>query len=368
MSSNFGTNIKIQLFGQSHSEEIGVVIDGLPAGERIDMDEVMQFMKRRAPGQNAYSTKRKETDKPQILSGLVDEMTCGAPLCATFKNSDTHSQDYDKLRNIPRPSHADYPAYVKTRGFNDIRGGGHFSARLTAPLTFAGAVCVQLLAKRGIYVGAHIESIGTIKDIRFNAVTVSKSELDTVRQKDFAVIDDMAGKKMKALIAEVAGDSDSVGGSVECCVLGLPTGIGEPIFDGIENRISQAVFGIPAVKGIEFGAGFAAGEMRGSESNDAFYYQGLHVRTKTNNHGGILGGLASGMPVVFRAAFKPTPSIAREQQSVNLATGQNTSLVVQGRHDPCVVPRAVACVEAAAAVAIYDLISGTCGCYACGSI
>lgn len=364
MSSSFGNHIKIQIFGQSHSEGIGVVIDGLPAGERIDLDAVHAMMARRAPG-GALATRRKEADEPRILSGLVDETTCGAPLCAVIENSDTRSQDYDKLRFVPRPAHADYPVFVKTNGSNDIRGGGHFSARLTAPLVFAGAVCAQLLERRGVFVGAHIASIAGIEDAPLDPVTVTRAQLEAVRTKPLAVFDDAAGERMAAAIGAARADGDSVGGVVECCALGLPVGLGEPMFDGLENRVALAVFGIPAIKGIEFGAGFAAAGLRGSENNDPLYYDGREVRTRTNRHGGALGGLASGMPFVFRAAFKPTPSIAKEQDSVNLATGQDAKLVVEGRHDPCVVTRAVPCVEAACAVALYDLMAGTNGCFLC---
>ncbi len=359
MSSSFGNSIKVQIFGQSHSEGLGVVIDGLPAGVQLDMQEILRQMARRAPGQGDYTTKRRESDQPRILSGLVDGKSCGAPLCAVFENTDTRSKDYAALRDLPRPAHADYPAAVKTGGSNDIRGGGHFSARLTAPLVFAGAVCAQLLARRGVYVGAHIASIAGIQDQAYDPVALDARTLRAAADNGFPVLDLEAGEEMRRAIAQAASELDSVGGVVECGITGLPVGLGEPIFDGLENRIAAAVFGIPAVKGIEFGAGFAASGMRGSENNDPFYYDGEgRVRTETNNHGGILGGLASGMPVVFRAAFKPTPSIARPQRTVNLRTGLSEELVIHGRHDPCVVPRAVPCVEAAAAVAVYDLMHG----------
>ncbi len=359
MSSSFGNNLRIQLFGQSHAEGIGVVLDGLPAGFAPDMDAIRQYMDRRAPGQGAHTTQRRESDLPRILSGLVDGVTCGAPLCAVFENRDTRAVDYAKLRDLPRPAHADYPAHVKTGGSNDIRGGGHFSARLTAPLVFAGAICVQLLARRGVTVGAHIASVGGVADALFDPVGLSENDLLAAGAKAFPVLDDAAGERMQASILAAAQDGDSVGGVVECGVLGLPVGLGEPMFDGLENRIAAAVFAVPAVKGIEFGAGFAAAAMRGSENNDPFFYdEHGAVRTETNNHGGILGGLASGMPLVFRAAFKPTPSIAKPQRTVNLRTGENDTLTVQGRHDPCVVPRAVPCIEAAAAIAVYDLLCG----------
>ncbi len=355
MSSDFGNHLRIQLFGQSHSEALGVVIDGLPAGVEPDMERILSWLARRAPGRSVLSSSRKEADLPEILSGLAGGKTCGAPLCAIFRNKDTRSEDYAELKNVPRPGHADYTAFMKTGGANDIRGGGHFSARLTAPLVFAGALCAQLLEEKGIVLGAHIRSIGPVEDRPMDPVRTSPEELRSLQNGGFPVLDPEAGRRMEACIREAASEKDSVGGVVECCVLGLPPGLGEPIFDGLENRIAAAVFGIPAVKGIEFGDGFLAARSRGSVNNDPFFYENGQVRTKTNRHGGILGGLASGMPLIFRAAFKPTPSIGLPQDSVDLSTGQNAILVVKGRHDPCVVPRAVPCVEAAAAVALYDL-------------
>ena len=356
MSCNFGSKIKLTIFGQSHSQAIGCVLDGIPAGVKLDLGRIEEFMGRRAPGKNKMSTARKETDKPNIISGIVDGVTCGAPICAVIENSDTRSGDYDKLRMLPRPAHSDFAAYMKHNGFNDIRGGGNFSGRMTAPLCFAGAVCIQLLESKGIHIGAHIASIGHVDDERFNAVSVSEEELSAVRAKDLPVINDEKGAEMVALIDSARSEGDSVGGTVECAVIGMPAGVGEPIFDGIENRISSIIFGIPAVKGIEFGSGFEGSKLRGSENNDEFISVNGSVKTRTNNHGGILGGISSGMPIIFRCAFKPTPSIAKEQQTVNLATGESEALVIGGRHDPCIVQRAVPCVEAAAAVAIADYI------------
>lgn len=352
MSCSFGEKVKITIFGQSHSEAIGVVIDGLPAGKKIDIEKINNFMSRRAPGKNKFSTSRKEADTPHILSGLVDDTTCGAPLCAVINNSDTRSKDYENLRVVPRPAHSDFAAFFKHNGFNDIRGGGNFSGRLTAPLCFAGAVCMQFLEDEGIKIGAHIEKIGGVKDERFNPVDVN---FDGICEKEFPVINDSCGEKMREVIEEARLDGDSVGGVIECAVTGLPVGLGEPMFDGVENVISQAVFAIPAVKGIEFGAGFDSAEMRGSENNDAFSSVDGKFVTDTNNHGGILGGITSSMPVVFRVAMKPTPSISKTQKSVNLLTREEETVEVNGRHDPCVVPRAVPCVEAAAAIAIMNL-------------
>lgn len=356
MSCNFGSKIKLTVFGQSHSQAIGCVLDGIPAGIKLDEERIAAFMARRAPGKNAISTARKEADRPHIISGVVNGVTCGAPICAVIENSDTRSGDYDKLRMLPRPAHSDFAAFMKHNGFNDIRGGGNFSGRMTAPLCFAGAVCIQILESKGIHVGAHIASIGLTDDERFDPVNVTKEELDSVKAKNLPVIDDDKGEKMVSAIGRARSEGDSLGGTVECAVIGMPAGIGDPIFDGMENKISSIIFGIPAVKGIEFGSGFDGSRLKGSENNDEFISVNGEIKTKTNNHGGILGGISSGMPVIFRCAFKPTPSIAKEQQTVNIMTGETEALVIGGRHDPCIVQRAVPCVEAAAAVAIADFI------------
>ncbi|MCL1866410.1 MAG: chorismate synthase [Oscillospiraceae bacterium] len=328
MSSTFGEKLRVSIFGQSHSAAIGVVIDGLPAGTPIDLDELRAFMKRRVPGQSATSTSRVEADEIEILSGVVNYKTCGAPLSAIIRNTDTRSGDYSEIRDVPRPGHADYTAGVKYGGNQDVSGGGHFSGRLTAPLCVAGGICVQLLKSRGIEVSARIISIGTVTDS--------------------ALFDEE--------ILKAKSEGDSVGGVIECVVTGLPAGLGEPMFGGVENRISAAVFGIPAVKGIEFGSGFAGAATRGTVNNDSFYMDGDKVKTRTNHCGGILGGITNGMPVVFRVAVKPTPSISREQESVSLSRGENAAISVKGRHDPCIVPRAVVCVESAAAVVFCDML------------
>lgn len=356
MSCSFGTNIKITIFGQSHSPAIGVVIDGIPAGIELDSDKIYKFMQRRAPGNRDISTPRKEEDFPNIVSGVVDNITCGAPICAIVENRNVKSGDYDKFKEIPRPSHADFSAYMKHSGFNDIRGGGNFSGRLTAPLCFAGALCLQILEEKGIFIGAHITSIGKIKEERFNPVNVNADLLQTLTKKEFPVLNDTAESNMKAEILKAKKQLDSVGGTVECAVVGVPAGIGEPIFEGIENKLSQIIFGIPAVKGIEFGNGFECADLLGSENNDEFMADGDKITTKTNNHGGILGGISSGMPIIFRVAIKPTPSIGKSQKSVNLKTKEMEELVVRGRHDPCIVSRAVPCIEAAAAIAITDFL------------
>ncbi len=356
MSCSFGEKFRITVFGQSHSEAIGVVIDGIPAGIKLDMEKIGRFMSRRAPGNNAYSTKRKEDDIPSIISGVVDGITCGAPLCAVIKNNDQHSKDYSKLKNLPRPSHSDFAAYVKHSGFNDIRGGGNFSGRMTAPICFAGAVAMQILEEKGICIGAHIEKIAGVSDSRFDPVNINEDILTAVAEKDFPLIDDGVKEKILAKIEEARLDGDSVGGVIECAVTGMPAGVGEPMFEGVENAISQAVFAIPAIKGIEFGNGFACADLKGSENNDCFIVNDGKITTKTNNHGGILGGITSSMPIIFRVAVKPTPSIAKPQMTVNLETMTAEELVIEGRHDPCIVPRAVPCVEAVTALALINLI------------
>ncbi|MEG0978771.1 MAG: chorismate synthase [Oscillospiraceae bacterium] len=356
MSSNFGSKLKISVFGQSHSKSIGVIIDNIPAGIKIDLEQINKFMARRAPGCNEYSTTRKEADTPIIQSGLLNGKTCGAPLCAIIENTDTHSQDYENIKNIPRPSHADFTAFVKYCGENDVRGGGHFSGRLTAPLCFAGAVCKQVLAISGITVGAHISSLAGEIDKAFDPVNITASELEKIASKDFAVVDDDIGTAMREKISLAKNRGDSVGGIVECCAVGLPCGVGEPMFDGVENKISSAIFSIPAVKGIEFGNGFGACSIFGSQNNDEFYIKDDDIKTKTNNAGGVLGGITTGMPLIFRVGFKPTPSIAMEQNSVDLKCKKETKLIIKGRHDPCIVTRAVPCVEAICAIALLDLM------------
>ena len=350
MSSSIGENLRLTLFGQSHSPAVGMTLEGLPAGFTFDPEELARFLARRAPGRNAWSTPRKEADEPEFLSGLTGNTTCGVPLTAVIRNTNVRSGDYSLLKKIPRPGHADYPAEVKYAGYQDAAGGGHFSARLTAPLCVAGGLCLQFLAREGIRIQAHIASIGSVRD--------EGDPFLSVAAKDFPTLSDERGAEMQALIAGKRGEGDSIGGVVECTATGLPAGLGDPIFGGMENRIAALVFGIPAVKGIEFGDGFAAAAHTGSENNDAYVMREGRIQTATNHAGGILGGITSGMPLIFRAAFKPTPSIAREQRSVDLETGEEKTLKVPGRHDPCVVPRVVPCVEAAAALAVTDALLG----------
>lgn len=350
MGSLYGENIKLTIFGQSHSPAVGMTLEGIPAGEKIDMQTLQEFLNRRAPGRNDCSTKRKESDIPEFLGGLTEDITCGAPLTAIIRNNDTRSGDYSELKTVPRPGHADYTAAVKYFGHQDYAGGGHFSGRLTAPLCVAGGICIQLLEREGIRIISRIASIGNIAD---------KGALDhSTAEKNFPVVDDRQGEEMQKLIASVKNEGNSVGGTIDCLITGLPAGLGDPMFGGMENRISQIVFGIPAIKGIEFGVGFASAELTGAENNDPFIIEDGIVRTETNNSGGILGGITNGMPLVFKVAVKPTPSISVPQQSVNLETEEGRILTVKGRHDPCIVPRAVPCVEAAAAIAVYDALLG----------
>lgn len=355
MSSIWNNNLSISIFGESHGPAIGVVIDKLPAGEHIDMDELLAFMARRAPKKDKTSTQRREKDLPQIMSGLLNGKTTGTPLCAFIPNEDTHSNDYADMSKLARPGHADYTGAIRYRGFNDIRGGGHFSGRLTAPLCFAGAICGQILERRGIYTGAHIFSIHNISDTSFSPIETSREEIIELRNKEFPVLNDKKGLLMIKDIEKARDTLDSLGGIVECCSINVPVGIGSPIFDGLENNIASLVFGIPAVKGIEFGAGFNCAKMLGSENNDEFFVdEHGHVLTKTNFHGGILGGISSGMPITMKVAFKPTPSIARPQETVDYSAMKNEVINIKGRHDPCVVPRAVPCVEAAMNIALLS--------------
>ncbi len=356
MSSIWGEKVKISIFGESHGKAIGVVLDGLPAGESLDLEEISLQMSRRAPGRDLSSTPRKESDLPEILSGFLDGKTTGAPLCAMIQNTNTRSGDYAQLKIIPRPGHSDYPAYLRYKGCNDVRGGGHFSGRLTAPMLFAGAVCRQILRRRGVVIGAHVYSIRGVKDTPFDMTDIPESLLNRLSSQYFSVISEDAQSPMRAKIEEARLAQDSVGGVVECAVTGVPAGTGDTLFGGIEPVFSSILFAIPACKGVEFGSGFGAAGMFGSENNDSYCFDGETVKTKSNHAGGILGGIATGMPIVFRTAFKPTPSISREQESVNLNTGKNTALNVSGRHDPCIVPRAVPVVEAAAAVALMNIL------------
>ena len=354
MSSTYGNHLKLSIFGQSHGKAIGMTLDGIPAGLPVDLEALQSFLNRRAPGQHEYDTPRKEEDKPEFLSGVLDGFTCGAPIAAVIYNQNTRSGDYSNLKDCPRPGHADYTAQIKYGGYQDIAGGGHFSGRLTAALCIAGGLCKQWLAQRGIQIAAHIVSIAGIGD---DPLFLDWIDPDfSLISSDFPVLNPEAGKKMKEAIAIAKKDGDSVGGIIECIATGLPAGLGGPLFGGMEGKIAQAVYGIPAVKGIDFGSGFSGSFLRGSENNDEYAVQDGKIVTKNNHAGGILGGITTGMPLVFQAAIKPTPSILKEQGSISLTAMENKSLQIHGRHDPCIVPRAVPVVEAAAAIAIFDAL------------
>ena len=354
MSSTYGENLKLSIFGQSHGPAIGMTLDGIPAGLPIDLEKLQKFLNRRAPGQTDWSTPRREEDSPEFLGGLLDGYTCGAPIAAIIRNKNTRSGDYANLQDCPRPGHADYTAQIKYGGFQDAAGGGHFSGRLTAPLCIAGGLCKQWLEEIGIRIGAQIVRIGTVEDKHLDMVNPQLDQLPPM----FPVLKKEAAVQMQATIDCARKNGDSVGGMITCAVTGLPAGLGEPMFGGVESKIAQIVYGIPAVKGLEFGSGSHCSTLYGSIANDAFTVENGAVRTVTNHCGGIQGGITNGMPVIFTVAFKPTPSIPKPQQTVSLSKGENTALEIKGRHDPCIVPRAVPVVEAAAAIAIYDLILG----------
>lgn len=354
MSSTYGENLRLSIFGQSHGAAIGMTLDGIPAGLPVDMEKLQDFLDRRAPGQQDWSTPRKEADAPEFLAGIVDGFTCGAPIAAIIRNTNTRSGDYDNLKDVPRPGHADYTAEVKYGGFQDAAGGGHFSGRLTAPLCIAGGMCKQWLEGMGIHIGAHIYRIGGIHDDLINSLHPQTDCL----QEHFPVFNSQTAKLMQDAISYAKKQGDSIGGAIECFITGLPVGIGEPMFGGVESRIAQIIYGIPAVRAIEFGAGVDAAALPGSVHNDPFTIIDGEIKTITNHSGGISGGITNGMPLIFRTTFKPTPSIAKPQQSVNLKAMEEVTLEIKGRHDPCIIPRAVPVVEAAAAIAIYDLILG----------
>ncbi|MDR0813955.1 MAG: chorismate synthase [Oscillospiraceae bacterium] len=356
MSFSFGTNIRMTVFGGSHTAGIGCVLDGIPAGTAIDLDEVRRFMARRAPGGSATSTARSEADEFELLSGIQDGHATGGAIAAVIRNTNTRSQDYSGYLETPRPGHSDLAAILKYGEYHDIRGGGHFSGRLTAPLCFAGGLCLQLLQARGVKFAAHILSLGGVTDKPFDPL--APSDADAILTNALPVILPEAAAKMTEKILAAKADGDSLGGVIECAVTGLPAGVGEPMYDSVESVIAHAVFSVPAVKGLEFGAGFAAAGMRGSENNDSLFFdENGKLGAKTNNAGGILGGITTGMPVIFRAAVKPTPSVAVPQETVNMKTNTNTQITVGGRHDPSILPRAVPAITAAAAVAIADLMA-----------
>ena len=379
MISTIGKNVRISVWGGSHEPAIGVDITGIPVGTEIDMDKLTAFLRRRAPGNSIFATRRKEPDIPLPLSGLEpcsihrsdavqsDTVSNGDPsgkrmivtdntISLEIRNTDTRSADYRALRTVPRPGHADYTARLRYGDSLNMAGGGPFSARMTAPLCIAGGIAMQILERQGITIGGHIYSVADARDEPFDPTAVNAGLLNDLKTKDMAVISRSAKLEMQKRIWLAMEDRDSVGGVVEVCGLNIPAGIGGAMYDGLESTLAPLFFGIPAVKGVEFGAGFAATLLRGSQNNDAFYYEGDTVKTRTNNHGGILGGITTGMPLIARLAFKPTPSIAKEQASVDLYRKENTTLRVKGRHDPCVVTRAVPIAEAAMALGLLDCI------------
>ena len=365
MSSNVGTNLRVQVFGQSHSAAIGCVVEGLPAGFAPDLDALQAFMDRRAPGRGIWSTPRREADKVEVVSGLNQSgETCGAPLAAIIRNTSQRSSDYDELARIPRPGHADWPAHVHWGGSQDVAGGGHFSGRLTAPLCIAGGIAMQVLATRGVRVAGHALEVAGIADEPFDARATDanaslhlQEQMDALdRAEDVAVISNAAREKMIAAVREAREQGDSVGGIVECVACGMPAGLGDPAFDGIESLIARLAFGVGGLKGLQFGAGFEAARMRGSEHNDPYRMVDGAVRPAKNDAGGNLGGLTTGAPVLFSAAFKPTSSISLPQDSVDLTTGDNATLGVRGRHDPCIALRAVPVMEAITALALLDAL------------
>lgn len=357
MSGIWGRNIKLSIFGESHGPAIGITIDGLPPGLTLDMDYIAFEMRRRAPGRNELSTSRVEGDDFEILSGYFQNKTTGTPLTAIIRNKDSRSKDYKAIRDKIRPGHADFTGHIKYSGHEDYRGGGHFSGRLTAPLVFAGAIAKQILEAKGIDIGSHIKSIGEIEDPYFHPTYIESDQLVKLKEEDFPVLDKIRGIEMQKLIKKVREEEDSIGGIVECAVINLPPGIGSPFFDSLESVISSLLFSIPGLKGLEFGAGFPISRMQGSQANDQYYIdEEEKIRTYSNNNGGILGGISNGMPLIFRAAFKPTPSIGKKQRTVDISKGENIELVIRGRHDPCIVLRALPVVEAVAAIAIWDVI------------
>ena len=356
MSGIYGMNIKMAIYGESHGASIGLVIDGVQPGLQLDLEQIEKEMARRAPGKNQLSTQRKESDSFAIQSGFFEGYTTGTPLCVVIKNSDQHSKDYSILKDKMRPGHADYAGFVRYQGFNDYRGGGHFSGRLTAPLVFMGAVAKQALAQAGILVGAHILQIADIKEENFNPLGIEDKKIVELAGKDFAVMDDTIGEKMQAKILEAKAELNSVGGVVEAMVTNVPAGLGAPYFDSVESRLSHALFSVPAVKGVEFGDGFGISAMTGAEANDQLHYADGKVVAETNHNGGITGGITNGMPVIFRVAIKPTPSISREQKTISLQEKCDTTLTIVGRHDPCIVQRAVPVIEAVTAWTMWDLL------------
>ena len=351
-----GDNLQVQVLGSSHGPAVDAVIEGLPAGIRIDMEQLAALMARRAPGRMALTSTRREADEVEFISGLNSGVTCGAPIHLSIRNKDVRSTDYEALRNIPRPSHADYPARIKYGEDWDGRGGGQFSARMTAPLCAAGGIALQILAARGVHVGAHLAVVGSVEDEAFDAMTVGTEQFKRILANGFPVLDTEKGKEMQQQIAAALEAQDSVGGIVECAAAGLPAGLGGPLFEGVESRLSAALFAIPAVRGVEFGCGFNAARMNGSRHNDPYGIREGCITPLSNNAGGILGGMTTGLPLIVRVGFKPTPSIGQAQRSVDMKSMEEVELRISGRHDACVATRAVPVVEAVTALVLLDLM------------
>jgi chorismate synthase len=355
MRGQWGNKLQLSIFGESHGEAIGIVIDGLPAGLTLDMEEVAFDMARRAPGRDSTATPRREFDAVRVVSGMYRGVTTGAPLCGLIQNTNVRAQDYDAVLSIMRPGHADYTGWVKYHGFNDPRGGGHFSGRLTAPLVFAGAVARQALARRGVTVGAHIQSIHGVRDELMDDAEITAEALQALRAMNFPLLNPEMEQPMREAVEQARAEGDSVGGVVACAAVGVPAGWGEPFFGSVESVLSGLLFSIPAVKGVSFGGGFGLTTLRGSEANDPFTIVDDQIRTVGNRHGGVLGGVSSGMPITVRVGFKPTPSIARVQQTVDVRKREEVPLSVGGRHDPCIVLRAVPVVESAVLLGLLSL-------------
>lgn len=356
MSGQWGNYLRVSIYGESHGPAIGITIDGLPSGLPLDLDAIAFEMARRAPGRNSLSTQRQEADTPRILSGLYRGRTTGTPLSATIANTGAHSGDYGEELDLLRPGHADYTGHVRYGGFEDHHGGGHFSGRITAPLVFCGAVCKQILRRHGIDVYAHVAALGGIQDARLLDVPTGDPRLPELEKEVLPLLDPAKRKPMEQAIDAARMEGDSLGGVIECGIFGVPAGLGAPFFDSAESVIAHLLFSVPAVKGVEFGLGFAMAALRGSQCNDEFYLEGDAVKTRTNRGGGIQGGITCGMPVVFRAAVRPTASIHREQQTVSLVRHREEPIQTGGRHDPCIVPRAVPVIEGVAAMAMVELL------------
>lgn len=352
MKNTFGTSLSVTLFGESHGNSIGAVLDGMPAGVAVDTDFLNRQTELRKP-KGKISTKRHEADEVCIVSGVFEGKTTGTPICVVIKNGDTKSKDYEKTKNLLRPSHADYTAHIKYNGYEDYRGGGHFSGRITAPLVAVGAIVIDALKQKGVEIGTHIKKIADVSDRDFNNFD---EDFKKIQNNPFAVLDSEKAKLMTELIETAAAEGDSIGGILQTAVTGLPAGVGEPWFDTVESVLAHALFSVPAVKGVEFGRGFEFADLKGSEANDEWRINDGEISTVTNNNGGINGGITNGMPIVINTVIKPTPSIAKEQNTVDIEKNENSKLIINGRHDPCIVHRAAVVVSSVTAIALCDLL------------